>query len=82
MDVVVTCSCCGGTGQVKLTGVFADTLRMLRANPGLCGADLARLVGCKGPAMANRLAWLKAKGLAVSRQYGRRLFWHAVEDWG
>lgn len=72
----VPCSCCGGTGRLLLTGVYADTLALLRRQPGeVSGAALARQDGCKAPAMNNRLASLERLGLATSRRYGRlRLF--------
>jgi hypothetical protein len=71
----VTCLCCRGTGRVPLTGVYADTLDLLRRSGEVCGAALARAAGCKPSAMNNRLAALERPGLAVSRRYGRlRLF--------
>jgi hypothetical protein len=70
--VRVRCQRCHGTGSIELTGIYRDTLELLRSQKGECtGAQLARISGCKGTAMNNRLAALERHGLAVSRRYGR-----------
>jgi Mn-dependent DtxR family transcriptional regulator len=75
----IPCPHCRGTGLVELTGVYADTLLLLRAQSGeVNGADLARLAGVKGEAMANRLVRLERLGLAVGRRYGRERLWKAM----
>jgi len=67
------CPTCRGTGRIELTGVYAETLAMLRqCGEEITGAALARQAGCKATAMNNRLARLEAFGLAVSRWYGRK----------
>lgn len=71
----VKCKCCAGTGSIELTGVYADTLALLRKAGETSGASLAKVAGCKSTAMNNRLAALEGHGLATSRPYGRlRLF--------
>lgn len=72
----VRCPHCRGAGEVELTGVYAETLALLRRHgKEASGAALARLDGCKATAMNNRLAALERLGLASSRRYGReRLF--------
>ncbi len=79
MADLVPCPCCGGTGLRPLTGVYAETLALLRAAGEATGADLARRVGCKATAMNNRLAALERLGLAVSRRYGRLRLYRAAE---
>jgi DNA-binding transcriptional ArsR family regulator len=73
------CETCGGTGRVKLTGVYAETLACLRRHAPVSGADLSRLMGGVSPeAMCNRLAALRHHGLAEFRQHGREKLWTAV----
>jgi hypothetical protein len=76
MPIKRCCPTCGGSGEVEVTGIYADTLLLLRRQKGeVSGADLARLDGCNATAMNNRLAALERLGLATSRRYGRqRLF--------
>lgn len=69
--VKVRCRCCGGTGEIALSPVYAETLALLRGRREAHGAALARLAGCKNEAMCNRLAALEAHGLAVSRRQGK-----------
>jgi hypothetical protein len=71
----VQCTHCGGTGTVELTGVYAETLRLLIANPGRNGAELARIAACNATAMNNRLAALERKGVASGTRYGRQIVW-------
>ncbi len=73
------CPCCGGTGTIDLTGVYADTLKLLRRTGEATGAALARADGCKASAMNNRLAALERMGLAQSRRYGRERLYRAKE---
>ncbi len=71
----VQCSCCNGSGRIELTGVYADTLKDIRAIDGeIHGAELARKVGCKATAMNNRIAWLADNGFVIVRVYGRKTF--------
>ena len=80
-SVELPCRCCKGTGRVKLTGVYAETLELLAAQAGeITGSELARLAGCKVSAMCNRLAALEAMGLADSRRYGRKRFYRALKE--
>lgn len=68
----VCCPHCKGTGRREVTGIYAKTLELLRRQGGeRTGADLARLDGCKAPAMNNRLAGLERYGLVTSRRFGR-----------
>lgn len=76
----VTCGHCGGTGHIELTGVYADTLALLRRQRAeITGADLAKVDGCKETAMNNRLAMLESHGFAKSRRYGRKRLFKAVK---
>jgi hypothetical protein len=71
----VLCTHCGGTGTVELTGIYADTLTLLIRHPGLNGAELAEIAGCKPTAMNNRLISLERKGVANGTRYGREITW-------
>lgn len=71
----VVCTHCMGTGTVELTGVYADTLSLVIANPGKNGAELARLAGCNATAMNNRLVSLERKGVAIGTKHGRQTTW-------
>ena len=78
----VQCPHCGGTGTVELTGIYADTLRLLIRRPGLNGAALAKIAGCKATAMNNRLKALEGHGVAEGEQYGRQIIWkHKTLTW-
>lgn len=74
--IFTPCPHCGGHGPRKLTGIYAETLELLRQASGeIHGAALAAKAGCPATAMNNRLARLEELGLATSRRYGRqRLF--------
>jgi hypothetical protein len=71
------CAMCKGTGRVPLSGIYADTLALLRKYRNLCGADLAAIARCNGSAMCNRLAALEKMGFATSTRYGRQRLWKA-----
>lgn len=76
----VPCSHCAGVGHTELTGVFAETLELLRKQRNaLNGVELARLAGCNPTAMNNRLVWLEGHGLAERKRYGRSSLWTAAE---
>ena len=76
----ILCSHCDGEGYVELTGVFADTLELLRDQPAsLNGAELAKIANCNPTAMNNRLVWLENKGLAERKRHGHESLWKATE---
>lgn len=75
---VFACPCCGGSGKLDLTGGYLETYRALAAAGETWAAKLAAELGCKATAANNRLAGLEAKGLAVSRRWGRRRLFTAV----
>ena len=76
----VPCSHCDGEGFVELTGIYAETLFLLRGVPAwLNGAELAKLANCNPTAMNNRLAWLEGQGLAERKRNGRESLWKATE---
>lgn len=66
------CGYCQGTGQIKVTGVYAETYAILRKlrRPVVAGRD-AELFGCSPTALNNRLAWLESNGFAMSKRFGR-----------
>lgn len=72
----VPCPWCRGTGKFAVTGVYADTLALLRKQScEVTGAVLAYAAGCKATTMNNRLSALERHGLATSRRYGvKRLY--------
>lgn len=73
------CPHCKGKGVVELTGVYAETLAMLRSTSGpITGASLARESGCKATAMNNRLAVLERLGYASSERHGRERRFRAI----
>lgn len=78
LKAYVACTHCGGAGRVKLSGVYADTLALLITRPGLNGAELAKVFGCKATAMNNRLKALERHGLARGKRYGRQVTWRAL----
>ncbi len=76
----IPCSHCKGKGRIQLTGVHADTLKLLRKqSKALNGVELAKIARCQPTAMNNRLAWLESQGLAKRTRYGRDSFWRAAE---
>ena len=76
----IPCSHCDGEGFVELTGIYAETLSLLRGVPAnLNGAELAKLANCKPTAMNNRLAWLEGQGLAERTRHGKESLWKATE---
>jgi len=78
LNDTVECGICRGRGTVPLTGVYAETLDMLRHCTGeVTGSELARADGCKVPAMCNRLAVLERYGFAVSRRHGKKRLYRA-----
>lgn len=75
----VPCACCSGTGRIEISGVYAETLQLLRAvGEEIHGAELARRDGCNATAMNNRLAYLVRHGFVVERPYGRKKFYRSV----
>ncbi len=76
--VYVKCYCCDGSGQLELTGKYAETLEMLLKYGEIHGALLAGMDGCKATAMNNRLAGLERIGLVTSRRHGRNRLYQAV----
>lgn len=79
-EVRVTCSCCGGSGFIVLTGEYRLTLERLRELGGeRTGAELGRDMGIKATAANNRLAALERLGLATSRWYGRKRLYTVKE---
>lgn len=78
VKVSIPCPHCDGSGRKILTGVYLETLSLLRRQTRpISGADLARLAGCRGEAMCNRLIRLEGLGLAESTEYGRKRLWRA-----
>jgi hypothetical protein len=78
--IYITCSHCDGEGLVELTGIYFDTLMLLRNQPALLnGVELAKLANCNPTAMNNRLAYLESHGLAERTRYGRESTWKATE---
>ncbi len=75
---LVKCPCCQGTGRVELTGVYAETLDMLRTTGEAHAARLAHAAGCRATAMNQRLAALERLGAAASRRFGRLRLFRAV----
>jgi len=77
MKTWIKCCYCDGKGETELTGVYAETLRVLREQHTFVVANRdAHLFGCKPTALNNRLAWLEKHGLARSERHRReRRFW-------
>lgn len=71
----VKCPHCRGLGRMPITGVYAETLRVVLFNPGRNGAELAKLMGCKNEAMCNRLRRLEQLRLVESTPFGRQVTW-------
>lgn len=71
----IACPRCRGSGHVKLTGVYASTLKtafdLLRREPYIVAGRHADQFGCSPTALNNRLAWLEKHGFLCSTDYGR-----------
>lgn len=81
MPVTIRCAHCKGTGRIPLTGVYADTLALLRQQVyPVTGAELAQIAHCTGPAMNNRLAALERLGLCTSERCGVKRLYVAVKE--
>lgn len=75
-EPVVPCSHCAGEGWIVLTGVYADTLTLLKKQKKeLSGVELAGIAKVNPTAMNNRLVALEGYGLATGRRYGRYRLW-------
>lgn len=75
------CGSCGGSGKVVLSGVYSATLRLLRSQTKpINGAALAKLAGCSGMSMCNRLSALERHGVAVGERDGRQRLWKAARN--
>lgn len=81
---VIPCSHCAGEGEITLTGIYADTLAMLRLQEEeVTAVQLAALDGRNPTAMNNRLTALEGFGFATSRRYGRsRLYKATTQEQG
>lgn len=71
------CSCCNGTGKLELTGVYAETLQIMRANFNSRDAFAvanrdAHLFQCGPTALNNRLNRLEEMGFVDSERYGNQ----------
>jgi hypothetical protein len=76
----IPCHCCSGTGRVEFTGVFADTLTLLRKQRRpITPTAMATIDGCKVTAMCNRLEALERLGFAKSHRYGRTGVFTAIK---
>lgn len=69
------CPHCKGSGLMMITGVYADTLKLVYKHPRKNGAELAAIAGCKATAMNNRLKALERHALIYGVKYGRSIFW-------
>ena len=78
-QILRDCPHCEGKGTVLLTGVYLDTLAVLkRCREPISGVALAAKMHVKNPAMCNRLRVLAAHGLAASQRFGRVVLWEAT----
>lgn len=80
MSDMIVCPTCEGRGQIPLTGVYLETLKILRRltrkGSKVVSNKHATKFGCRATALNNRLARLEELGLAQSERYGReRRFW-------
>lgn len=76
MNVDRCCPYCDGTGRIPIGSEYAATLALLRGRKRpIHGAALAKLAGCSGEAMCNRLRALESLGLAKGERDGRRVLW-------
>lgn len=69
--IYVACPHCKGEGLREITGVYRETLELLRRHTGITGAALAASARCQPTAMNNRLARLEELGLVESTILGR-----------
>lgn len=72
------CPHCDGNGWMEVTGIYADTWRLLKQHGPISGAALSELAECQATAMNNRLAALEVMQLAESQRYGRLRLFRAV----
>ena len=75
----VECECCKGSGWREVTGVYRETFELVKKNPGMNGAALAALAGCKATAMNNRLTAMEKLDLVESEEFGREKRWNVCE---
>ncbi len=77
-----TCPKCNGCGEIKVTGVYHDSLLALRRFTREYGwttaAKAATWMGCSATAANNRFAWLEQHKLATSERYGRERRYRAT----
>jgi hypothetical protein len=72
----VPCAHCAGTGWVRLSPVYRETLALLKIQSApVNGRQLADQAGCAGEAMCNRLRRLESYGLARGVKQGREVLW-------
>jgi DNA-binding MarR family transcriptional regulator len=74
----VACPCCRGAGRIELTGELLLAYAALLSHPDSHASALAPALGCTPSACHNRLVTLEAKGLAVSRRWGKRRLYSVV----
>ena len=76
------CGVCNGKGHVRIGGVYAETLRVLRRRTRAGKVVVANrdieMFGCQGTALSNRLAWLEQHGFARSERIGRERRYQAT----
>ena len=73
----VPCPFCNGKGHTILTGVYAETLTLLRKLTSekesfIVANQHAEQFGCNPTALNNRLKRLEELGFAKSERYGRQ----------
>jgi hypothetical protein len=76
MPEQITCPHCNGSGEIELTGVYAETLQTLRKLCKKQGRQViahqdAKHFGCEPTALSNRLRWLEDHDLAQSTRHGK-----------
>jgi len=80
--LVRKCEHCRGTGEVKISRVYAETynrLKWLSRDSRYCVANRdCAMFGCKGPALSMRLDRLQEMGLATSVVEGRERRYRAT----
>lgn len=81
MSETVECPYCEGKGHQPLKETLAETLGLLRRQPGeVNGTALAGLAGLDLSTMNNRLFALEQMGLASSRYVGVIRVWNANRE--